>query len=516
MWIFYCGITNGQCRSLNNFLLKFSKNHVSSDRDRLGNNYLSELVSYNAHDIAALQLLFPCLKLQSVDCKKSTYRPLNPATPPDVPIISQDILKDLSMVLYLFQCFQEAQDDKMCEILSASFDDNVIKLCRIRLLPYQIASLGFFLSQSNRNWELLDLSRCHIGDNGVNILHHYLLGHRITIRLANFFGNNFNEMSSPLLGDLINHLQLNELIMDCNAMNNDIITAVINSQTVKKLRLYGNMDYHLCTDHAQHLKVIKNSAKIFSMLLCLEKLHITGCILNDNETYMLSKELEKSSALKELNLETNSIGDLGAISIASSLMVNTSLVVLNLCDNKIHDEGMMAFAATLTANTSLEIINMAKNCIGERGITELGTALLSNNSLKELNILTTVKGGERGASAVAASLVHNTSLEVLHMTCDQKGATSIAKALTTNKTLKKLFLDSNSHFHWGNMSSLNEEVITEIIRSLHKNNTLSELGIPPTMRIAKNTRCSIDEELKNVNVSRSPDQKVILRSTRYY
>ena len=51
--------------------------------------------------------------------------------------ISQDVLKDRVKVLYLFQCFQEAQDNELCEILSRSFDSGVIDISENRLLPHQ-------------------------------------------------------------------------------------------------------------------------------------------------------------------------------------------------------------------------------------------------------------------------------------------------------------------------------------------------------------------------------------------
>jgi len=87
--------------------------------------------------------------------------------------ISQDILKDPVKVLYLFQCFQEAQDDKLCDI---SFDIGKIDLNTNRLLPHQVVTLGFFLSKSRRKWKKLDMYGYHIGDHGINLLHHYLCG----------------------------------------------------------------------------------------------------------------------------------------------------------------------------------------------------------------------------------------------------------------------------------------------------------------------------------------------------
>ena len=90
--------------------------------------------------------------------------------------ISQDVLKDPVKVLYLFQCFQEAQDDELCQVLSNSFDSDEIDISCNRVLPHQVVSLGFFLSRSHRKWKELNLSCCHIRDHGMNIIHQYLCG----------------------------------------------------------------------------------------------------------------------------------------------------------------------------------------------------------------------------------------------------------------------------------------------------------------------------------------------------
>ena len=410
---------------------------MSKVRNKLEAEHDSKLATYNAHEIATLQLLFPHFKYLGT-VQDSSYHTHSQAVSSHVQskdslFISKQILQDPSMVLFLFQCFQEARDNEMCELLSKSFDKDEIKLCGNSLLPYQIASLGFFLSHSSRNWKLLDLSGCHVGDHGINILHHYLLGHRIAIKSINLVGNNLTRLSSPFLGDMFNHVQLNELTMDWyESYSSAISTMVVNSGTVRKLSLKR------C---AQELLPVESmSATSFDMIMCLEKLCITRSIFNDTETEMLSEGLAKSKTLKELDLSNNSIRNTGARAIANSLMVNISLLVLDLCENHISDDGIKSLAAALRVNTSLKVLNMADNYIGEDGIRELSTALLCNNSLKELNILTSVVIGERGATAIAANFAHNTSLEVLHMAFTYNEATAIYNVLATNNTLKKPFL----------------------------------------------------------------------------
>ena len=158
--------------------------------------------------------------------------------------ISQDILKDPVKILYLFQCFQEAQDNVLCEVLSKSFDDGVIDISHNRLLPHQVLSLGFFLSRSHRKWKELNLSMCGIGDHGMSILHQYLCGDKANkqeIIKINFSNNVLTGASSHLIADIISHLQPHTLLHDNNITNvRDISTAVITTCTVKVLHMMGN------------------------------------------------------------------------------------------------------------------------------------------------------------------------------------------------------------------------------------------------------------------------------------
>jgi len=156
MWILYCGITGGQCSSLRCFLTLCSEDYLSDVRHRS----VTEYWNYDLEIPPALQLLFPELRTFHYEHCSNVIEVSPQLVQSDT--ISQAILKDPVMVLFLFQCFREAQDNKLCETLSKAFDNGEIKLCDILLPTYQVASLGFFLSQSKRNWKVLNLSGCNI------------------------------------------------------------------------------------------------------------------------------------------------------------------------------------------------------------------------------------------------------------------------------------------------------------------------------------------------------------------
>ena len=340
--------------------------------------------------------------------------------------IPQDVLKDPVKVLYLFQCFQEAQDNELCEILSRSFNSGVIDISENRLLPHQVVSLGFFLSRSHRKCKKLNLLLCQIRDHGMNIIHQYLCGDKATkqeITEINLGGNHLTGASSHLIADIISHLQPHTLVLYENNITNvrDISTAVINTSTVKVLNMSSND------------LTAQEAVAISDMMICLEELDIRYNKLGDLGAELLSEGMTNAKTLRVLNISYNNIGPSGTTAIANTLTNNTSLKKLNISNNNIGPSGTAAIANALTNNTSLEELDMDVNAIG------------------------------------------------------QDGAIVIAKAITNNKTLKALSLDDNT---------MDKESAMIIIRSLHCNNTITELWLP-------DIHDSVQQEVIKINNKRN-------------
>ena len=307
MWIIYCGITSGQCKTLGNYLTSYGKPDVP----------------------AKLPTTIPSLT--------------NTAS---IVTISKEILKDSVKVLYLFQCFQEAQDNKLCEILSRSFDSGVISISKHTLLPHQVVSLGFFLSRSHRKWKNLNLDGCHIGDQGIRILHQYLCRDNpdkqeiIKINLGN---NNLTGASSHHMGDMISHLHPRALVLYYNSITTNvrnISTAVISTSTVKMLNMMNN-DI-----------TAQEAVAISDMMICLESLYISDNKFGDHGAEMLSEGLRNTKTLKNLDIRNNNIGALGTAAIANALTYNSSLEELDMY-NPIGRDGAIALGNAIANNKKL-------------------------------------------------------------------------------------------------------------------------------------------------------------------
>jgi len=265
MWILFCGITKGQCNSFKKYLSKYHYDLPST---------------------------LPGMKHDEV------------LTRSDI-TISCDILRDTRKVLYLLQCFQEAQDDTMCDILSKSFDSKqmgsrVINLSGKPLIPLEVTSLGFFILRSRKKLDRLCLWACQIGDHGINILYQYLCvdkAKKLKVEEMHLGGDNFTVASSPLISDLIIYLQPHKLSLHDNNITTvgDICHSVINTTTVKQL----DISYNSLTS--------LEAPAISDMMIYLEVFIISHNKLDDDGAVVIAKEITKSNTLKIFEIGYNDI-----------------------------------------------------------------------------------------------------------------------------------------------------------------------------------------------------------------
>ena len=292
--------------------------------------------------------------------------------------ISKDILKDSVKILYLFQCFQEAQNDVLCEVLSKSFDDGVIDINSRMLLPHLVVSLGFFLSRSHRKWKELNLSQCHFGDHGMSILHQYLCGDKTNkqeIKSINLGYIDLTGASSHLIGDIISHLQPHTLWLQGNNITNvrDISTAVIATSTVKVLDMRNN-------------DLTAQEAISISDMICLEEFYIANNNLGAHGAELLSEGITNTKTLRVLNIGYNNIGPSGTTAIANALSNNTSLETLDMKD---------------------------KVAIGQDETTTIAKAIINNKTLKRLSLGNTVE--KVSAMIIMRSLHCNNTITKLEL-----------------------------------------------------------------------------------------------------
>ena len=174
----------------------------------------------------------------------------------------------------------------------------------------------------------------------------------------------------------------------------------------------------------------------------LKKLGLGWCGITDIGLEALAHGLEGNDSLEELNLFGNKVGEFGAIHIGYALRHNHTLKKLDLGWCGITDIELQALAHGLEGNDSLEELNLWMNKVGDTGATHMGHALRHNHTLKKLD-LSRCGITDIGLQELARGLEGNDSLEELVLTGNavgEIGATRIGCALRHNHTLKKLDL----------------------------------------------------------------------------
>ena len=422
MWIFYCGFTSEnfrcaplQCKQyystdLFQSSMPFQPNsdcfhqffQMPSDPQLLTLT-IPRLLSHSGLHVDILQdCNVPVLPWKLWYFIRSNHKePVTICTTPEIPVMNsiessegctfpQEFFNDTVKILHMFQCFKEAQNDMVCEVLSKKIHGNAINLKDHKLIvPCQVESLGLFLT--NTNCTELILFNCQIGDYGINILQRYLCrdakkNHHIAT--IDFMQNGLTEASLPLIGDIIVHVQPHTLQLGCNnfACVKDITNAVITF-TVRVLNLFG------CNITSQEATAISD------MTAVLEELNVSNNNLSDDGAKVLSEGLTKTKSLRVLYINNNNIDSQGIVSIAYALSLNTSLAVLNMTNNIIRQDGAAAIAEAIMKNKTLEelllwgsrtlneesaILLLEKLYNGNSSITKLGfpKKLASNNCIK--------------------------------------------------------------------------------------------------------------------------------------
>jgi len=205
MWIMYCGITGGESLALKHFLS--------------GNRFLLFSRFFGAKGIAH----------QAID--------------------------DKIKCLHLFQCFLEGGNMAMCNQVGKLFHNKEIDLSGQILLPKDIHTLGFFLTKySNKQWEVLNISKCYIEDRGFNMLvTSYLDQLNASLKVLDISNNPISPSSLTDIYKLVLRLKVERLVIMNNNLTDEIISKELLHCTI------NNLNHNICIPS---LTVVNNYGKI--------------------------------------------------------------------------------------------------------------------------------------------------------------------------------------------------------------------------------------------------------------
>ncbi|KAF9962085.1 hypothetical protein BGZ72_010691 [Mortierella alpina] len=231
---------------------------------------------------------------------------------------------------------------------------------------------------------------------------------------------------------------------------------------------------------------------------CKLSIEVTPQSVTEKEITALAEVLKTNTTLTTLDLQSNSVGDIGAQALSEALQTNSTLTTLALNNNNIGDNGAQALAYALKTNKTLTTLSLEGNFIRFNGGLALSKSLKINLTLttlyldwesitfirvEELTValktkstLTTLEMGDKsigddGAKALAEALKTNSNVATLNLegnSIGHDGAKALAEALKTNSTLTTLDLTSNK---------IGKDGAKALAEALKTNSTLNTLDL---------------------------------------
>lgn len=266
--------------------------------------------------------------------------------------------------------------------------------------------------KNNTSVKVLNLSTACIGDEGaldiaamvkvnttLEVLH--LSNNKITISggqaLAVAIGHNTsltdvnvanNDIQSEGAASFVRMLQINPNVIALNVELNDVSDELL--QQIEWL-LFINLQ-------PKGLKrILPNIQNNDSRLTSINFSQYDGDrYYGDGSMLVLCRYLMHNYTVKELHLNNNNIGDMGAVHVADVLRDNRTITFVDFATNGVCDRGATALAEALRVNSTVTHLDLTSNCVGERGALAFVETFKDNHSLVFLGL----KGNRVPASAI--------------------------------------------------------------------------------------------------------------------
>ncbi|PQQ03978.1 protein NLRC3 isoform X1 [Prunus yedoensis var. nudiflora] len=331
----------------------------------------------------------------------------------------------------------------------------------------------FFLSESlgyNQTAEEVSFAANGITGTGMKAFDGVLQSN-IMLKTLNLSGNPIGDEGIKCLCDiLLNNNGIQKLQLNSTDLGDEGAKAIAellkNNSSLRVLELNNNMiDYSVGIYKSCWSSVENNT---------IRNIHLNGNYGGALGANALAKGLEGNKSLRELHLHGNSIGDEGVAALMSGLSLHKgkltlldignnsfsakgafhvggyvkktkSLLWLNVYMNDIGDEGAENIADALKQNRTITTTDLGGNNIHAKGVTAIAEALKDNSVITFLELGYNPMGPD-GVKALSEVLKFHGNIETLKLGWCQigaKGAEFIADMLKYNTTIRVLDLRAN-------------------------------------------------------------------------
>jgi len=280
--------------------------------------------------------------------------------------VSNEIENDKRKRLHLFQCYIEANSDKIPERVSSIFSGGIIEFTAITLLPHHISSLIFFMSASvEQQWRVLELGNCNLRSIGMNNLLEHVIKNDKCISTLEYVDLSENY-SAPwgVYCVIIRHCCVNSLTLCGDDGMEKYVEEIIDS--------------------------LKSNRRLHSMTLC----SIGRVAIN-----LIKRVLDESRTLDEVNLSWRKI-DNALIKEKKNILLSmrcsltmTQVVKIKLLSDSVHEysPSIMKLSYENIKDDAVLLIVLLMDtiisCFGTSPISVLQKVDLSHNEITNVGMI---------------------------------------------------------------------------------------------------------------------------------
>ncbi len=300
-----------------------------------------------------------------------------------------------------------------------------------------------------RTLESLHISRVNIGDSN-SIMLAATLGDRLPLLAElEICSSGFREKAGRPIGSLIALGRVKKLILDCNRLEDDGISAMVDA-------IIDLSRMHRCK--LQQLGLRMNNIGSAGGIKLAEQIahspHFRALDLSDNPmgesaADALFKAIRlRSHSLEGLDVSECELGPRGALPVLDALRAYPALRILRTSQGDEGDLGAHALAQffLFSGRCRLTELQIESSGITETGALELARALVKAYTLKNLNMVGN-SIGPRGAAAIfdALATASTRPMYLINFSCCEIGndGASAAGRLISRRGCRNVLLDGN-------------------------------------------------------------------------
>ncbi|XP_065894687.1 protein NLRC5-like [Dysidea avara] len=396
--------------------------------------------------------------------------------------VAKCITDDKIKCIYLFQCFMEAQNNKMCEKIGDVLVSKEIDFSGQNMLASDFGILGFFLKQfDNHQWRLIKLRECQISDAS------------------------FCDFCDCICSSSEEYCMIETLDLSCNLLTVQCIAAIIKvvrSCRIQEINITANEIFSLSSIKAELISGIQNATLTLVIdnsvaLICNQKnfkstastllsdkeytdVWVSDCLLGDETSENFFSALDTCESISSVYLANIDLLDSDMKTVINVLKTKTRLTSLCIIEPSLSDRVADEIVSEISKCSRLNSSSSMCDTVGQVELVVLSHSKIQSYNLNDEKMIQCL----HSSKAISSIKLHNCLMPsealklILNIPLDQlesldltgcnigsHGLSDIISSIKNHQGLKVLNL-SNNDFTASSVENLIDLVM--LLKALNK------------------------------------------------